>query len=471
MTRARIAGIVLALASSLAGCVVIPYQPPAETSHDIAAIANPERLRLSVGPRQFLEKMARDVLRENERLQQVDGQTFIDTASPEQELTLARLLEPSTRGLIGPLGADYLVLLGQPTDKSLKSKGGMLLHLGFFGATEQKSSTAYWAAVIDARRLQVLEQLTSEATGTDVGVGLFYGLFVVSDTAGSARKNAIREIAGAIASAKPTGRVGVAFLAVEPIPSAEEIAAEARRAERARVRSAPRWSVERFPAFEPMAPPPAGQSLVYLYRPDVTLGRFVRSDIALAAGDTERRVTALWSGGYFPFRAPAGELRFSVLPWELGREAPTVTLNVEAGRTYYVEASAAMGWRMPRPRLQIVGAERGERAVRKCGRMPTARETDLETLRRAEIGDPASQVELAELYAKGARYTEGDPLPRDDAEAYKWLRIAAADESEIWRDLAARQREVVAAKLDAAQIAEGERRARAWLESAREPTP
>jgi hypothetical protein len=317
----------------------------------------------------------------------------------------------------------------------------------------------------------VIEQLTSEATGTDLGVGLFYGLFVVSDTSGSARNNAIREVAGAIARAKPAGPVGVAFLAVEPIPSPEEIAAEARRAERARVLSTPRWSVERFPAFEAALPPPSGEGLVYLYRPYETVGSFSRSDIATDAGETERRVTALWSGGYFPFRAPAGELRLSVLPWDLAREAPAVTLNVDPGRTYFVEASAAMGWRMPRPRLQIVGADRGERAVRKCRRMPSARETDLETLRRAEIGDAASQLELGALYAEGARYAEGDPLPRDDAEAYKWLSIAAADENEMWRELAARQRNELAAKLDAIQIAEGERRARAWLESARESAP
>jgi hypothetical protein len=210
------------LTLSLASCVVIPYRTGSETKHDLSEIANPERVRLTVGPRQFLDHMAKEVQKEDKRLQRVDGQTFIDTASPEQELTLARLLDPSTRALIEPLHVDYLVVFGEPKDATLESKGGMTFYMGFVGLAKSKTSTSYWAAVIDVQQLQLVEQLTSEAVGTDAGIGLFYGLFVVSDTGGSAQRAVIRHIVDTIARVKPTGPVRVVFLADEPTRAALE---------------------------------------------------------------------------------------------------------------------------------------------------------------------------------------------------------------------------------------------------------
>lgn len=459
---------ILAVVPALSGCVIVPYRPAAETHQDFSAIANPDRIRLTIGPRRFLAKMAHAVLEENPRLQQVDAQVFIDSASPTRELTLARLLDPSTRSLFAPLDLDYLVLFGQPVDRTLQKQGDVILYLGFFGATRQQSSSTCWAAVIDARQWQVLGQLTSESKGTDSGVGLFYGLFIVSDTSGSARDNAARQVAATLGRARPSGPARVAFVAVEPIATAEQIAAQALRRERERERTSAPWSLERNPTFVP-ASPPAGQALIYLYRPDRTLGSFHRMDIHAGPVNAPTRVAAVWSGGYFPWYLPPGEVRLAARPWLATDPQSTVTLNVEAGHTYYVKGTVTSGWKSPHAGLEIVDPGKGHGQVRKCRLLPDARGTDAETRKRAEAGNVWSQIELADLYVSGARYADGPPLLPDGVEAYKWLTIAATDAAA--HDLALRSRADVSARMSAEQVTEAERRARLWLQAPENQPP
>lgn len=203
----------LAFALFMTGCVIVPYSPPASTEHAFTAIPDPERLRLSIGPRRFLEKAAEDIVEIDQRFQLVDGQTFIDTASPTSELTLARLLEPGARSLIEPLDTDYLVLIGRPETIAFDKEEG------FPVVRYNKLSTSYWAAVIDTRRMQLIRQLTSESVGVESegwGGPIVWGVF--ADTEGSALKESLRQIADAMAASTPSGAVRFVLLAVESIP-------------------------------------------------------------------------------------------------------------------------------------------------------------------------------------------------------------------------------------------------------------
>jgi hypothetical protein len=157
-------GIVLLLG----GCVIVPYQPPAETKLEVTEVPNPERVRLTIGPGNFLKKLAKETLKLDHRLTQVDTRSFIDTAAPGGELTLAGLLDPAMRARVAPLQVDYLVVLGQPKDETLSKKGEMVFYGGFYGLRKSKDSTTNWAAVIDLRELRLVEQLTSNSTGTGV---------------------------------------------------------------------------------------------------------------------------------------------------------------------------------------------------------------------------------------------------------------------------------------------------------------
>ena len=121
---APVAVLLFGLAVLLSGCVMIPYQPESETKHDLADVPNPEQIRLSVGPRKSLEEMGEDLRDEDVRIEFINGQTFIDTAAPDGDLSLARLLDPATRALIEPLQADYLVLFGEPENESSRTRVG-----------------------------------------------------------------------------------------------------------------------------------------------------------------------------------------------------------------------------------------------------------------------------------------------------------------------------------------------------------
>jgi hypothetical protein len=467
-----LAGALLVLAGCLAGCVVVPYRPAAKVRADMSAIASPERLRLSVGPRRFLDSMARGVLRANDRLRQVDGRTLLDTASAQQELTLARLLEPRTRALIEPLDVDYLVLFGEPVSRDEKTHGGMVLYLGFFGAMRKQVTSSYWTTVIDARQLRILGQATSESRGTVAGIGAFYGLFIAGNSDASARDGAIRQVAASLAAAHPAGQARVAFLAVEPIPTAEELAALARREERERVLGSTRWSTH-FPAFAAMAAPAAGQALIYVYRPDThRVPPPWILDFSTGPQDAEGRLTSVQAAGYHGFYAPAGELQITVRGGMTSRPMQSVTLTAEAGQTYFVRA-AVTGHLIGANelKLSIVDAERGWSDLRRCRRMPSSREYDLETRHRAEYGSLFAQLEFSALLRTGTRYADGGAVAADKVEAYKWLEIARQHPDVYTRRSIVRDRQALAATMDAAQVAEAERRAHIWIEAPENQVP
>lgn len=76
--------------------------------------------------------------------------------------------------------------------------------------------------------------------------------------------------------------------------------------------------------------------------------------------------------------------------------------------------------------------------------------------RAAEQGEPHGQHFLGLLFDKGRG------VPEDAVESYKWLNLAAARAGPRERDHYIRMRDAIASKMDRYQIAEGQRRARAW---------
>jgi TPR repeat protein len=448
----------------LGGCVIIPYTPPSETQHARAEVANPDQVVLSVGPRKFLGKMADALRDEVSRVEFLDGQTFIDTAAPEGGLTLALLSQPAARERIAALGADYLILLGEPEDELLKSWGGVVPYIGFYGAAKTTASTRYWAALIDLQTMQLVEQLTTTATGTDAGLGLFYGIFVVSDTGGSAQKGVVRDLAQALAAGRPDGPIRVVMLARERLVTDAERQAEARALALRERGSFPSElnPAAACPAFSGPAPPRAGEGLVYLYRPYDVYGSIYPLVVMTRAGASEYQLARIWSGGYFPYPAAAGPLPL----WIAGKPQEAVTLDVAPGQTYYLRFDMAF-WKWDTSaagRFRQVDSARGASEVVRCRQLPSARE-DLDVKRaRAEDGYAWDQLRLAEYYEAGLSYAPDESLPRDAVEAYKWYTVIVTTEgvADSLRNLASRQRDRLALELSAGQIAEATRRAVEW---------
>jgi hypothetical protein len=463
--RLRRAGWLASLGLCLAGCVVIPYQPEPETRHELADVPGAELIRLSVGPRQFLEEMREAICKADPRIAPVDGQAFIDAAAPDGELTLARLLEPATGERIEPLAVDYLVLLGEPEDRELASRGGMVFYLGFFGLGESTNSSSYWAALVDLEQLRLVEQISSTATGTDRGVGLFYGLFIASDTRGGAQKGLVRDLVAGIAGVRPAGPVRIVLLASEAIRTAEDVAA-AQRAERQARPFDPR-SMDAYPVFAEPELPAADQGLIYLYRPEKLEGSLWPLALRQRSPAGEFEIVRLWSGGYLPLPAPTGQVEL----WVETDPTRVVALDVAPGGIYYLRASIR-SWSLARipSRLELVDPPTGRSEVVQCRRLPSTREYLAQTREAAEQGYTHKQLELAELYAAGIDYGPGEALARDDIEAYKWYSIVIAAEATRpeWASQAGRSRESLAARMTPEQLGEATRLAGEWLDASRQ---
>jgi TPR repeat protein len=75
----------------------------------------------------------------------------------------------------------------------------------------------------------------------------------------------------------------------------------------------------------------------------------------------------------------------------------------------------------------------------------------------ATQGDPWAQINL------GAMYDKGRGVPQDYVQAHRWYNLAASHlPSGEDRDIAVKNRDIVAARMTAAQIAEAQRLAREW---------
>ena len=75
----------------------------------------------------------------------------------------------------------------------------------------------------------------------------------------------------------------------------------------------------------------------------------------------------------------------------------------------------------------------------------------------AEAGDADAQVIV------GGMYDDGEGVPQDFVQAYKWFNIAASTETDKEeRDRSVRNRDLVSGKMTPNQIAEAQRLAREW---------
>jgi hypothetical protein len=447
----------------LAGCVVIPYTPPSETQQDLTDVPDQDHVLLSVGPRRFLEGMAKSLQDQESRIEYVDGQVFLDTAAPDGELTLARLLDPATRDRIAGLQTDYLVLFGEVEGEAPKTSGGMqITHMGFWGAQKTTDTTRYWAALIDLRTMRATEQLITTSTGTHVLLGLFFGIIVISDTDRSAQKGVIRNVAEALSRAKPDGPLRLVMLARELRPAESQLLAQA-HARELKERREPAFSLTRiaaYPAFSEPVPPQEGEALIYLYQPEMTWGNLFPQILMTRGGSGEYVLARIWSGGYFPYRVGAG----SVELWISGESREPLTIVAESGGTYFLRVEKRRFRKAQRGSLEIVKASEAKSAVVLCRQLPSTRD-ELITLRtRAEDGYAFDQLELAQYLAIGVRYAADEALPRDPAEAFMWYTVIVTTEGVAsWiRHDAARAHDALSRQLSSEEIADATLRATAW---------
>jgi len=200
----------------MGGCVVVPYKPPADVVKKQEVALDPAATVITLGPRKQIEELTEAIKDEDKSITFVAPQEFLDVAFLDSDITLARALEPATCSRVyDKLGADYLVLAGTVTRSSGEKQGGLLVTVGFYGAGSRKEHVTALATVIDLRKAQLLADVNSHVEGTMVGVGFFYGLFLVPLTATSAREGLARGVVATMREHSGTGNLRIAVLAAE----------------------------------------------------------------------------------------------------------------------------------------------------------------------------------------------------------------------------------------------------------------
>jgi hypothetical protein len=119
------------------------------------------------------------------------------------------------------------------------------------------------------------------------------------------------------------------------------------------------------PKFEPEQSPPADRGVVYVYR-DFNLIGGGASYLVQANGVP---VARLPSKGYFVYLAKPGEVEFSART-----EAKTsVTLDIEAGKTYFIKGTIGVGVFVGHPHLVVVPSDVGGAEITDCTLVPDGR--------------------------------------------------------------------------------------------------
>ena len=112
------------------------------------------------------------------------------------------------------------------------------------------------------------------------------------------------------------------------------------------------------PKFSKVEHIPEGKGLIYIYRPSSFKGGGVFYDVYAK----DKVVTTLRNGGYFPYFADLGENEI----WAKTEAKSSVTVDVKAGKTYFVKGGVRMGLLIGRPDLTLATPELGATEVAEC---------------------------------------------------------------------------------------------------------
>ncbi|MCU0977451.1 MAG: hypothetical protein MUC71_14250 [Steroidobacteraceae bacterium] len=205
-----------------AGCVVVPYSPPAESSSTPVRLEQADRVLVTVGPRQLLEDTSEALRRRDRDIEIVDSFAFRAAVFPEGDWRLSRLLVPERRSLLAASGADYLVVVG-PVLTGAPDERGLFVGTayGFYGAGTNTTQGSALMLIVDLARGEILDALRTRAEGTDVAVGFFYGLIIHATTESSVRRACLDSVVETLRRVHPEGRLRLVLMAAEPIGSSE----------------------------------------------------------------------------------------------------------------------------------------------------------------------------------------------------------------------------------------------------------
>jgi hypothetical protein len=142
---------------------------------------------------------------------------------------------------------------------------------------------------------------------------------------------------------------------------------------------------QKFAQVPPVVVPP-DKALIYIYRPTGFFGLTGIGDIATGYnfkgnGFSREHLGYLENGGFFTSIMPPGELTLtgtvkfdtlaaekSAIRWGVNvmAEHKLITLNIEAGKTYYLKFWYSALNALNEPKMKLVDSETGLREINKC---------------------------------------------------------------------------------------------------------
>jgi hypothetical protein len=196
---------------------MIPYQPRPDVDIKPADDSTPKEVLLSLGGGGSVEDLATIIGSMDKKIEVVAAAQFKEVLFPDRDQRLSTFLEESNRRrILSVLDVDYAVIIGDLKKVTLKEKGGMGFYMGFFGAGYEEREARLDATIIDMRTGRLKRKLAAEAHGTSGGIGLFYGLILISDEEGSVERGLGKKVAETLSALSRKDNIRILIFGMVP---------------------------------------------------------------------------------------------------------------------------------------------------------------------------------------------------------------------------------------------------------------
>ena len=199
---------------SVISCVYIPYPVPAEVKY-VQNASFPEDTILTLGPRDLLADVAESITETDSNIVVIDGELFRDTAFPEGDWTLNKMLMLDTCSRINKqLDVDYLIVVSTKGVIEGEAEGFYFL----VGAMVSDEEFTIDAMLLDLKTAESVCHISSEAHGKEKG---FIWIIVMVAAGPTTKSSAItdlgEEIANIIRKKAKSEKISIAIMAAETI--------------------------------------------------------------------------------------------------------------------------------------------------------------------------------------------------------------------------------------------------------------
>jgi len=205
------------------GCVIVPVpvKPEIET---LDAVTVSEDARVSMGPRQLLDELAKRIVDENQNIEIIDGFAFRDTAFPNGGWRMVDLLDPLiARRTADSLDVSHVAVIETHKTNDWEETFSVYVPLAF-GVMSGEEESRMSVTIFDLHEPSYTSEIWVTATGKARGfVLVIYGIGTEPLTLGSVYKGLAKEISAAVTGGQEKDPVRIALLAVENIESLPDL--------------------------------------------------------------------------------------------------------------------------------------------------------------------------------------------------------------------------------------------------------